>query len=464
MSSEKHVAVLVFPYTSHPPPLANLLHKLAKTAANVRFSFLCTAKCNRDLFPPSSRTELPPNVGIYDVKDGLPAGHDRAGKLHWTEQVDMFLKQAPESFQAAIDVAEREARRKVSCLLGDAFLVFACDFAEQMRVPWVTFWVASPCFLSACIHVEVLSQLCHGTSCSGAAEGEADDKALEMVPGLSLFRMSDIPDHILQDQSVWMVSNLLRQMGSVLPRAAAVLMNSFEEANPDPVVANLKSKLKILLHMGCLTVQFPPQLLPPSSASDHTGCLAWLDARGPRTVAYICFGTMVMPSPGEVSALAEALESTQTPFLWSLKEHAMVHLPEGFVERAGVRGKIVPWAPQSQVLSHPACGAYVTHCGYNSVFESVAGGVPMICRPLWGDNMMNGRMVRECWGIGVGVEGGIVTKGGMEKALEVVLRSEEGKEMRKRAGELRARLAAAARPGGSVEADFKALVELISTP
>ncbi|KAK3436203.1 hypothetical protein EUGRSUZ_C00831 [Eucalyptus grandis] len=463
MASEKHVAVLAFPFTSHPLPLANLLHKLAEAAPDVHFSFLSTAKSNGDVFPPSSRAELPPNVWIYDVNDGLPAGGHRAMKLHPLEQVDVFLKQAQESFRAALDAAERDARKKVSCLLSDAFLVFACEIAEQTRVPWVTFWVASPCFLSACIHIDVLGQLRHGTSRGGVPE--ADDKALEMVPGLSLFRMSDFPDVILQDPNPKMVPNLLRQMGHVLPRAAAVVMNSFEEANPALLVADLKSKLKILLHVGCLTVQFPPPSLLPSAASDHTACLAWLDARDPRTVAYICFGTIAMPSPGEVAALAEALESTGTPFLWSLKEHMMVHMPEGFLERTGAQGKIAPWAPQSRVLSHPACGAHVTHCGYNSVFESVAGGVPMICMPSWADNAMNARMVKEGWGIGVGVGvegGGAITKSGMTKALEAVLRGEEGKEMRKKVGELRARLAEAAGPGGSVEADFKVLVELIS--
>ncbi|XP_039165245.1 anthocyanidin 3-O-glucosyltransferase 7-like [Eucalyptus grandis] len=161
-------------------------------------------------------------------------------------------------------------------------------------------------------------------------------------------------------------------------------MNSFEEANPVPVVANLKSKLKILLHLGCLAVQFPPLPLPLTSASDHTGCVAWLDARDPPAVACICFGTMVMPSPNEVSALAGALESTWTPFLWSLKEHMMVHLPEWFVKQMMTHEKIVLWAPQSPVLSHPAYGAYMTHCGCNSMFESMAEGVPMIRRPLWG--------------------------------------------------------------------------------
>ncbi|KAF7850000.1 hypothetical protein BT93_L0041 [Corymbia citriodora subsp. variegata] len=458
MSSGKHVAVLAFPFACHPLPLANLLHELAETATNVHFSFLSTAKSNGDLFPPSSRAKLPPNIVIYDIDDGLPAGHHGATIEEMIEQTDVFLKQSPKSFRAAINAAERDAGKKVSCLFSDALLYPACEIAEQMRVPWVTFWVGSPCFLCVHFHIEVLRQICHKNSCAGMAVAEANDKALEMVPGLSLLRVSDIPDEMLEDPNTSMVSSLVHQLGHVLPRAAAVVMNSFVEANPAPLIADLKSRFNILLHVGCRTVLFSPPPVLTSTELDPSGCLMWLDTKDPRSVAYICFGT-----PTELSALAEALESTGTPFLWSIKEHMMVHLPEGFLKRTGAHGKIVSWAPQSRVLSHPACGAYVTHCGYNSVFESIAGGVPMICKPFWTDNMMNGRLVKEWWGIGVGVEGETITKSGMVKALEVVLRSEDGKKMRKKVGELRERLVEAAGPGGSVEADFKALVELIST-
>ncbi|KAF8024571.1 hypothetical protein BT93_F1674 [Corymbia citriodora subsp. variegata] len=461
MSSEKHVAILAFPFGCHPLALAKLLHKLAETVANVHFSFLSTAVSNRNLFPPSSRAELPPNIMIYDIDNGLLAGHHGETKEELEEQMGMFLKQAQKSYRAAIAAAEREARKKVSCLLSDALLLSAGEIAEQMHVPWVTFWVPSPCYLSAYIHAEVLRQLCHRTSCTGMAVAEADDKALEMVPVLSLFRMSDIPNNIIQDPTTSPVSNFVQQLVRMLPCAAAIIMNSYMEANPAPLIADLKSKFKILLYVGCPTVSFSPP--PVLKNSDPTGCLMWLDTRDPRTVAYVCFGTIAALSPPELSALAEALESTGTPFLWSIKEHMMVHLPKGFLERTAQRGKIVPWAPQSRVLNHPACAVYVTHCGYNSVFESVAGGVPMICKPLWTDNMMNGRLVTEWWKIGVGVEGGTITKSGMVKAIEVVLRSEDGKEMSKKVGELRERLVDASGPGGSVQADFKTLVELIST-
>ncbi|KAF8029285.1 hypothetical protein BT93_E1843 [Corymbia citriodora subsp. variegata] len=463
MSSEKHVVVLAFPFTCHPLPLAKLLRKLAETVTNVHFSFLNTAMSNRDLDPPLLRADLPPNIMVYDIDIGLLASHHGATIEELIEQMNMFQKHSPKSFRAAIDAAERNARKKVSCLLTDALLLPAGEIAEQMHVPWVTFWVSSPCFLSAYIHAEVLRQLCHKTSCAGMAEAEADDKALEMVPALSTFRMSDIPNDIIQDPTTSPVSSFVQHLVRIFPCAVAIIMNSYVEANPAPLIADLKSRFKILLHVGCPTVSFSAPPVLTSSVSDPTGCLMWLDTRDPQTVAHVCFGTVAVLSPTELSALAEALESTGTPFLWSIKEHMMVHLPEGFLERTAKHGKIVPWSPQSQVLSHPACGVYVTHRGYNSVFESVAGGVPMIWKPLWVDNMMNGRLVKEWWKIGVGVEGGTITKSGMVKALEVVLRSEDGKEMRKKVGELRERLVDASGPGGSVQADFKTLVELIST-
>ncbi|XP_030448206.2 anthocyanidin 3-O-glucosyltransferase 7-like [Syzygium oleosum] len=454
MPSEKHVAVCAFPFGSHPWVLANLVGKLAAAAGDVRFSFLSTAKSNVVVFPPPSRAaSIPSNLRVYDIGDGLPTGyHDATGDPR--DPADLFLRAASANFQAGVDIAERDAGRKVSLLLADGLItVVGCEVAEKMRVPWVSFWVSAPHSLSIHVYADLIHQL--------SRDATDEEQTLDMIPGLSLMRMVDLPEELAMDPNMSTICRMFRELGNVIPRAAAVVMNSFVEMDPEPLTADLKSKFSILLYLGMLT------LAPPSlPASDETGCLPWLDSRGSQTVVYISFGSgpLTSPPPDEIASLAEALESTGTPFLWSLTDRLKAQcLPRGFEERTAARGRIVPWAPQREVLGHPACGAFVTHCGYNSVFESMAAGVPMIGRPVAVDQRICGKLVEEVWGIGVRVEGGVLSKSGMVKALEVVLRSEEGKAMRKKVGELREKLAEAAGPGGRAAADFKALVELIST-
>ncbi|XP_030448467.1 anthocyanidin 3-O-glucosyltransferase 7-like [Syzygium oleosum] len=450
MPSEKHVAVCNFPLSSHPRTVAKLVCKLAATAPNVRFSFLSTAKSNDSVFPPPSRAALlPSNLGVYDVGDGLPAGYDKVASNPRVE-ADLFFRAAPVNFLAGVEIAERDAGSKVSLLLSDGLVsLVACELAEKMHVPWVAFWTGAPYALSVHVHADLILQLRQNAA--------NEEKTLDMIPGLSVMRMTDLPDELVKAQDMSMISRMFRELGNVIPRAAAVVMNSFAEMYPEPLTAGLKSKFNILLYLG---------LRPSPPALDKTGCLTWLDSQGPQTVVYISFGsgTLTNLTPDEIMALAEALESTRTPFLWSLNDQLKARcLPVGFEERTSAHGRIVPWAPQTEVLSHPACGAFVMQCGHNSVFESIAGGVPMICRPVAADQMLTARSVEEVWGIGIGVEGRVVTKSGMVKALEVVLRSEEGKEMRKKVGEFRKRLLVAAGPEGRAEADFKTLVELIST-
>ncbi|KAF7851855.1 hypothetical protein BT93_L2015 [Corymbia citriodora subsp. variegata] len=457
MPPEKHVAICAFPFGSHPWILANMVGKLATAAADVRFSFLSTAKSNHVVFPPPSRAALiPSNLRVYDVGDGSPAGHHEASGDP-RDQADLFLRAASANFQASVDTAERDAGRKVSLLLTDGLLtVVACEIAEKWHVPWVAFWFSAPHSLSMHVYADLIHQL--------RRNADDEEKTLDMIPGLSVMRMVDLPEELVMDPNMSVSCQMFRNLGNVILRAAAVVMNSFVEMDPEPLTADLKSKFSVLLHLGMLTLTPSSPLSLP--ASDETGCLTWLDSRGPRTVVYISFGSgpLSSPPPDEIMSLAKALESTRTPFLWSLTDRLKGQcLPGGFEERTGAHGRIVPWAPQREVLGHPACGAFVTHCGYNSVFESMAAGVPMIGRPVAVDQRICGKMVEEVWGIGTRVEGGVLTEGGMVKALEAVMRSEEGKAMREKAGELRRRLAEVAGPGGRAAADFKALVELIST-
>lgn len=287
-----------------------------------------------------------------------------------------------------------------------------------------------------------------------ANPGRADE-LLDFIPGLSAHRVCDLPEGIIFRplKSGFSLFHFMAQQVSCA--AIAVVFNTFHGLDPS-VDAALAAALPDTRPLGPIHL-----LAPPIHEPDPHLCLPWLDRHGSATVVYVGFGTVTTPSPAEMAGLAEGLEASGAPFIWSLKEAARELLPPGFLVRTKERGLVVSWAPQRGVLGHVAAGAFVTHCGWNSVLEGITAGVPMVCRPFFGDQKLNARAVSHVWRIGEVFEGGVATKEGTVRALEVVLRGEEGKRMRERVGELKAMAVQAVGSGGSSRANFNRLLKII---
>ncbi|KAK3040318.1 hypothetical protein RJ639_029372, partial [Escallonia herrerae] len=468
-----HIAVMTFPFSSHPSALLNLVRRLAASAPTVRFSFLSTAKSNQAIFSGQQYDNIKP----YDVSDGLPEGYVFTGNVH--ETVEAFMKATPGNFKEGMREAEAEAGVKVGCLLTDAFLAFGGEMADAMGVPWIAFWIGGPCSLSIHIHTDPIRStvgdtgkdvICMKTNyrfillnfyimvilviATGMAQNA--EQTLKFIPGMSKIQIRDLPEGII-DRLEMPIAHALHIMGLKLPGATAVVLNSYEEIDLT-IINDLKTKLKKVLSVG-------PSTLTSSSPSklNESGCLPWLDKHKAESVAYISFGSILVPPPSELAALAEAIEASGVPYLWSLPDHSRHHLPQGFVERTSTRGMIVSWAPQLQVLAHTSVGIHITHSGWNSVLESISYAVPMICRPFFADNMLNCRMVEDVWEIGVRVEDGILTKGGTMKALELLLFSDKGKKLKENIRLLQESALKAVGSNGSSVKNFETLEDIIGS-
>ncbi|EYU34276.1 hypothetical protein ABFS82_11G026400 [Erythranthe guttata] len=452
MSAEKnvHVAAFAFPFGSHPTPLLHLVQRLAAAASPaVRFSYFNTAGSNRKLFPAANLLPGHDNIKAYDVEDGVPEGHVFSGNP--LEPIGLFIGATPQNFKKRLEEVVEETGSKATCLLTDAFLWFAAEMAEEIGIPWVAFWTAGPTPISLHLNTDVIL----------AKLGQNDDKqnqdqTLDFIPGMSAVHVADLPQEILHLDTPF--SRLLYSMSLALPRAAAVVLNSFDGIVDAAVENDLKSKLRKILNVG-------PSPHPPLNEEERGGgdCLSWLSNHPAAAVAYISFGTMLTPPPPELSALAEVLEEKKIPYLWSFRDNSKRHLLEGFFERTSSVGKVVEWAPQVEVLAHSSVGVFVTHCGWNSVVESITGGMPMICRPFFGDQMINRRLVEDVWRIGVGVEGGSFSASGLAKAFDVVMFGEKGKEIRGNIGKLRECANIAIEENGTSTQNFKSLVGLVTS-
>lgn len=290
---------------------------------------------------------------------------------------------------------------------------------------------------------------------SGEAEVKKSE-TLDFIPGMSKIRVEDIPSEIFGDLETTF-NKALHQMARELPRAKSVFVNSFEALDPT-ITADLDSKFQRFLNVGPLSLI----LNQPGGSLDSYECLPWLDTQETKSVAYISFGTVAAPPPHELFAIAEALEERHTPFLWSLKDHSRVHLPEGFLDRTSELGKIVPWAPQVNILAHSSVGVFITHCGWNSVLEGVISGVPMIGRPFFGDQKVNARVITNVLEIGSVIDGGEFTKNGLRESLEVILTGEVGRSMRERAEELKRAAQEAVKEDGSSAKNLRILLEQVN--
>ncbi|KAG4907434.1 hypothetical protein JHK82_056092 [Glycine max] len=93
-------------------------------------------------------------------------------------------------------------------------------------------------------------------------------------------------------------------------------------------------------------------------------------------------------------------------FIWVVRkidEGATRVFLEEFEKRVQESSKgylIWGWAPQLVILEHPVTGGVVTHCGINTVFESVIASLPMVTWPIYADQFFNEKLLVDVLRIG----------------------------------------------------------------
>ncbi|XP_021907296.1 anthocyanidin 3-O-glucosyltransferase 2-like [Carica papaya] len=243
--------------------------------------------------------------------------------------------------------------------------------------------------------------------------------------------------------------------------AAVVLEHAIGIKNTRGILVNTFTELELHVIRSLEDCNNNPTIYPVGPIlnlkrdADDLEIMKWLDGQPPLSVVFLCFGSMGSFSDEQVREIAYGLEQSGYRFLWSLRKAPSSDqisnptefvnleevLPEGFLDRTAEKGKIIGWAPQVEVLGHPAVGGFVSHCGWNSVLESIWYGVPTATWPLYAEQQMNAfEMVVE---LGLAVEikmdyrrefgfpdDMIVKAEEIEKGIKRLM--EEDKELRKR--------------------------------
>ncbi|KAF5959050.1 hypothetical protein HYC85_000259 [Camellia sinensis] len=173
--------------------------------------------------------------------------------------------------------------------------------------------------------------------------------------------------------------------------------------------------------------------------NEHSEIIQWLNNKGESSTVFVSFGSEYFMSKEEIEEIAHGLELSNVNFIWVVRfpmgEKVEVEqvLPKGFIDRVGERGLIVEgWAPQARILAHSSTGGFASHCGWNSISESLFYRVPIVAIPMHLDQPLNAKLVEE---VGVAVEvsrdiNGRLDREEITQALRKVVVEKSGEDIR----------------------------------
>lgn len=291
----------------------------------------------------------------------------------------------------------------------------------------------------------------------------ADSKLLQQVPGFSPFRFKDLSLPSMENLDAMLK---LSTFFCDTRTTSAMIINTIEFLEQS-LLEMLKKHFQIPIFSIGPTHKVSPTICS-SLLEEDTSCISWLDKQAPNSVLYVSFGSIIFLNKEELTELAWGLVNSKQSFLWVIPPsslgglRSLESLPDGFEDAIKERGYVVKWAPQKEVLAHDAVGGFFSHCGWNSTVESISTGIPMICSPNFGDQLLNARYLSHVWSIGIELEKGFCREE-IENAIRRLMSDVEGKEMRKRAMDLMKMVEASVRRGGSSSNNLNELVDFISS-
>ncbi|KAL6643179.1 hypothetical protein ACP70R_021360 [Stipagrostis hirtigluma subsp. patula] len=388
------------------------------------------------------------------VSDGFPLGFDRSLNH------DQFMEGVLHVLPAHVEELLRRvvADPATTCLVADTFFVWPATLARKLGVPYVSFWTEPALIFSLYYHMDLLAHNGH-FKCN-----EPRKDTITYIPGVPAIEPCELMSYLQDTDTTSVVHRIIFKAFDEARGADYVLCNTVEELEPSTIAA-LRAE-KPFYAVGPI---FPAGFARSAVATSmwaESDCSRWLDAQPPGSVLYISFGSYAHVTRQELHEIAAGVLGSGVRFLWVLRPDVVSSddpdpLPEGFAAAAAGRGVVVPWCCQVEVLSHAAVGGFLTHCGWNSILESVWAGVPMLCFPLLTDQLTNRRLVAREWCAGMSIgDRGMVRANEVRARIEGLMSGgEEGERLREQVRKLRATLEAATAPGGSSGCNFDAFID-----
>ncbi|XP_034927068.1 anthocyanidin 3-O-glucosyltransferase 6-like [Populus alba] len=358
----------------------------------------------------------------------------------------------------------------------DTFVTGMKDVANGFGVPWYVFSASGAAFICSMFYLQAL-QDDEGVNLT---EFKNSDALLE-VPGLANpLPAKLLPSMVFREDML----TIFLEHARTLKETRSILVNTFLEFESYAVHSLSNGKNAPVYPVGPMVKHVgDARDLRSDESNKYRDIMEWLDDQPPLSVMFLCFGSWGSFCGKQVKEIACALEHCGHRFLWSLRKPSSQKgkiespsdylnfqeiLPEGFLDRTLEIGKVIGWAPQVDILAHPAVGGFASHCGWNSILESVRFGVPVATWPLYAEQQFNAFQMVIDLGLAVEIKMDyrrdflgdneiIVSSDDIVKAIKHVM--EEDGEVRKKVKEMSRISEKSLKDGGSSFSSLGRLIE-----
>ncbi|XP_058743021.1 putative UDP-glucose flavonoid 3-O-glucosyltransferase 3 [Vicia villosa] len=304
--------------------------------------------------------------------------------------------QKPYVKQAVSNLTTGEGQHgHLAAFVVDMFCTTMIDVAKEFSVPTLVYFTSGVAFLGLSLHLHTINERDNVDSTQLLQLTEL------VVPSFAnSVPIKSLPSAVLLKE----LESFMMVYWKGLKNADGIIVNSFEELESHAVHSFVSdadlASLPIYPVGPILNLEHKTNGIDGSNDT-----IKWLDDQPTSSVVFLCFGSRGSFNEDQIKEIALAVENIGVRFIWSLRKSPPkgsmdapsdyslfdldLILPKGFLDRTAKIGRIVGWAPQTQILAHHATGGFVSHCGWNSTLESIYFGVPIATWPIFAEQRTN---------------------------------------------------------------------------
>ncbi|KAI3748078.1 hypothetical protein L6452_10933 [Arctium lappa] len=460
MASSLHVLLFPFMAKGHTIPILQLTRLFLRRNATVT---LFTTPSNHPYIS-AALSDTPTTIISLPFPQNIPgisAGVESTDKL---PSMSLFLPfvSSTKLIKPHFEQALHNLQTPVTFMVTDGFFGWTLDSANKFNIPRLVYYGMSNFAITMSRVISHNPNLFTGIS-------DTDEVIVPEFPWMKVTRI-ELGDKLNSNDVNNPIAEWMTEQIVATSKSYGLITNSFFEL--EPVYADFwNSKIgpkSWSVGPFCFSQKVVDQ---PNSKDQRTiqrpSWMVWLDEKLQlgNPVLYLAFGSQSEISVEQIEEIEIALERSEVNFLWVVRGETR-NIKSRFEERVKGRGVVVrEWVNQREILEHESVTGFVSHCGWNSVLESICAAVPIVAWPMMAEQPMNAKFVVEEMGIGVRVEScdgslnGFVKWEELEKRVRELMEGEKGKEMRKKVKEISAASVRAVEDGGSSWRSMNELIE-----